>query len=118
MKTSEQQDFSDASIIYSTFPDYASACEICNTLLEEDLIACANVIQDVSSIYKWEGEVRKSTECIVILKTTQHLEEKVILRVEELHPYSTPAMFSIPISRCAENFLDWIKSVLKKDTEH
>ncbi|MEH0831116.1 divalent-cation tolerance protein CutA [Anaplasma bovis] len=118
MKIGEQQSFSDASIIYSTFPDYASAYKICNTLLEENLIACANVLQNVSSIYKWEGEIKKSTEHIVILKTTKQLEERAILRVKELHPYTTPAVFSIAISRCAENFLDWIKSQLKGETGH
>ena len=57
--------------VYTTHKNKEDATKMANILLEEGLIACANIFDNATSIYKWEGEIVNDTETIMILKTTQ-----------------------------------------------
>jgi len=67
------------NLFYVPCPDINSAETISAKLLNEKLIGCANIIPGMTSMYWWEGKIEKSSECILILKTTlnaQALEQR------------------------------------------
>ncbi len=97
-------------LIYSTFPTEEKALEICKKLLEEKLIACYNAFP-VKSGYWWSGEVIYDTETAVILKTSKTKKEQVFRKLKELHPYSTPAIFSIEVEEVDQSYLSWLTQV-------
>ena len=84
-----------------------SAESISAELLKENLIGCANIIPGMTSMYWWEGRIEKSTECVLILKTTQdeHVLEKRLL---ELHPYKIPCLLQIPVASINEAYKNWL----------
>ena len=45
------------SFIYCTIDSRDTAGTLVRQLIEERLIACANIIDSVSSIYRWQGEI-------------------------------------------------------------
>jgi periplasmic divalent cation tolerance protein len=55
-------------IVFSTFPDEATARTICASLVEEGLVACVNLLPQVTSIYRWQGELKEEGETLAILK--------------------------------------------------
>src|SRR5262245_13494172 len=55
-------------VVFVTAPE-ADAEKVARTLLEERLIACANLLKGVSSFYWWEGKIENSAETLLVLKT-------------------------------------------------
>lgn len=98
-----------AAVVYITAGSKQEALKIGRTLVEERLIACANVLEGMTSVYRWEGEVQTDNEVVLIAKTRQDCVEAVIERVKELHSYDCPAIISWPITAGNPLYLDWIE---------
>lgn len=96
------------SLIYVTASNRDEALKLARTLVEARLVACANVLDGVTSLYWWEGEVQEEPEAVMICKTRQDLVEAVVARVKELHSYSCPCVVALPITAGNPAFLDWI----------
>ena len=100
-------------LLYSTFPDLKTAQAIIETLLNERVIACANVFQPSQSFYWWEGKIEKSSEITVWLKLPVENKTKAEQRLRELHPYKIPCMLFLKPESCNADYLAWISEVTK-----
>ena len=96
-------------LLYATFPNRSEALSTARTLLSEKLIACANVIDNATSIYVWEGEVKENSEAILFAKTTEAQQNAVITRVKALHSYELPCILVLPVERGYTPFLRWVE---------
>ncbi len=94
-------------MVYVPCPDEATAERIAQTIVSERLAACANILKGGHSFYWWEGQVQKDPETFLILKTRPELYSALARRVEELHPYSVPAILAIPVVQVNQAYLDW-----------
>lgn len=81
-----------SALIWCPFPDRASARDTAARLLDEGLIACANILGDIESLFRWKGERGETNEVAVLFKTDSSLLEPAITRLASLHPYDTPAI--------------------------
>jgi len=97
------------SMIYMTAKDKEEAKAIGRSLVEERLAACANIIENMSSFYWWEGKVQEDNEAVLILKTREALLPELINKVKTLHSYECPCIVCLPIRGGHEPFLDWIE---------
>ena len=97
-----------AILVYSTFPSLAAAEAVGAALVDAGLVACANIIPGVISIYLWEGVRAREQEVAMLLKTTPALSQRVVEEVRRRHPYDTPAVLVLPVSGGAAGFLAWI----------
>lgn len=86
------QDFPDPAMVWCPFPDRDSARKAAETLLDEGLIACANMVDDMVSVFAWQGERDQSRETGLLLKTNFALLDRAIARLGALHPYAEPAI--------------------------
>lgn len=102
------------SIIYITTSGVEEAKKIAKSLLKDHLVACANIIPIMESIYWWDGSLEEDVESILLVKTSSELVDKVIDRVEEIHSYQTPCALEIQIKKGSQNYLDWLDSSLEK----
>jgi periplasmic divalent cation tolerance protein len=94
--------------VYATASDAAEAKRIARSVVEERLAACANVMERVSSVYWWQGEVQEAGEAALILKTTAERVEALIARIKALHSYDCPAVVALPVATGLPGFLDWV----------
>jgi len=96
-------------VVFSTFPDEATARTICAALVTEGLAACANILPQVTSIYRWQGELKEEGETLALLKLPAGgfpaLEEKLTA----LHPYEVPEIVAIPVAAVNPAYLAWIR---------
>ena len=103
-----------ASLLYMTAGGHAEAETIARALVEERLVACANVLGEIGSIYWWEGEVKSEAEVAFIIKTRSSLVQQVVARVTEMHAYSCPCVVALPIEAATQT--SWTGSRRKRRT--
>lgn len=79
------------SAVYITFSDKVSATKLVERLLEERLIACAN-IHEVQSSYWWQGAIATEDEFVAVMKTSNDRWPSLKAKAEEWHPYDVPCI--------------------------
>lgn len=95
-------------LVYVTAADAEEAQDIGRAMVEARLAACANVLDGMVPIFRWEGEIDEGSESVVILKTTAERVEALIAAVEAMHSYECPCAVVLPIVGGSRAFLDWI----------
>ncbi len=103
----------EAAFIYVTAVDKSEALEIGRVLVEERLVACVNVLEGITSLYWWEGEIHQESEAVLVAKTKRMLLDDVIERVRSLHSYDCPCVVSWPIETGNRAYLQWIENETK-----
>ena len=103
----------DIILIYTLCKDLAEAETITTALLDEKLIACANVGSPATSHYEWQGKRERSVEIPVFLKTTAERYSDVEQRIKILHSYDVPCVLSIPATNVVDNYADWLRGAVK-----
>ena len=103
----------DYRLVLSTFPSADEARQIGTQLVEMQAAACVNVIPSIESIYRWDGEVRNTTEVLALIKTTVNNLPELRSRIDELHPYDVPEIIAVPISDGAPAYLSWISEMTR-----
>lgn len=98
----------DTRLIYITTDGPEEARTIGRALVEERLAACANVIDPMVSIYRWEGEVQEGRETVLIAKTSAACVEALTERVRALHSYDCPCIVAVSVEGGNPAFLNWI----------
>lgn len=96
--------------LYVTTANPEQAKTIAEALVQERLVACANILSPISSIYWWQGQIQRDTEAVLIAKTRADLMEQVIARVKALHSYTVPCVVSLAIAEGNPDFLAWIEA--------
>lgn len=81
-----------SALVYTVFGSREDARSVASQLLEEKLIACANVIGQVEALFEWDGERGEGPEIAVLFKTHADRLDAAVARLEQLHPYDTPAI--------------------------
>ena len=100
-------------LFYITCPNNSEAESLVKTLLEEQLIACANILPGMKSFYVWEDEVQHSEEVILLLKAPKRNQAIIESRVSELHSYDCPCILSFEPNSVNPPFLDWLRQSTK-----
>jgi periplasmic divalent cation tolerance protein len=95
-------------LVYTTFPDIDTGLAIGEALVRERLIACANVIPGMRSVYAWKGSVERGEEVVGILKTRMGLKQAVGEALKEKHPYETPIVLFIEPEDADRDTRAWI----------
>jgi len=96
------------AVIYSTIADVKEAKKIANTLVEERLVACVNIIPNIHSIYRWKGKIESDNECVILAKTSDNNIKKVIKKIKSLHKYELPDIIVLPIIGGLKKYLEYI----------
>ena len=99
-------------IVTVTTTNKQEAENIAQHLLKEHLIACANIIGPVSSIFHWTGKIEKAEEYLIVMKSREDLFEKLAETVKALHSYKVPEILALPIVDGSRAYLDWLSSCL------
>jgi periplasmic divalent cation tolerance protein len=98
----------DKRIVLSTAGSKEEAQKIARELVERQLAACVNILPQVMSIYRWEGEVEQAQEFLLLIKTTKALFTRVRDAIKELHSYELPECVSLAIDDGSVEYLEWI----------
>jgi periplasmic divalent cation tolerance protein len=101
-------------VIFVTAASQQEGAEIGRTLVGEGLAACANIIPQVRSVYRWKGEIWDEAETLLIIKSREELFERIRRRIRELHSYEVPEIIAIELGKGDADYLKWIEEVTSK----
>lgn len=96
-------------LVFSSFPDEASARAAAKALLEARAAACVNILAPCASTYRWKGAVEEAREIPVVVKTTAARYPEVERILREGHPYELPEIVAVPAERGLAGYLDWVR---------
>ncbi|MCA9231147.1 MAG: divalent-cation tolerance protein CutA [Planctomycetales bacterium] len=98
--------------ITTTTASAAQAAEIAEKLVEQRLVACAQISGPVHSVYRWQGNVEKAEEWKCTAKTRTTLFAAAESAIRQLHTYECPEIIATPIAAGSEAYLEWMESQL------
>ena len=101
-------------IIKTTTDSHKTMKLIANTLLNKKLAACVNMIPRMRSKYVVDGRISESREVILLIKTTEKLENKVYKTIKDLHNYEIPEISTIQTSKVDKNYENWLKDFVER----
>ncbi|NDV20187.1 divalent cation tolerance protein CutA [Pseudodesulfovibrio sp. JC047] len=99
-----------ASFVYMTCSTMVEAENIATILVERRLVACANIMEGMKSIYWWEGAVHRAEEAVLVVKTRSDLVPELTEAVKAMHEYAVPCIVAMPIHDGNPDFLQWIQA--------
>jgi periplasmic divalent cation tolerance protein len=99
----------DHRFVYVTTANREEARAIGQVLVEERLVACVNIIDGMSSIYRWQGEVQEDSETVLIAKTGAARMPRLVARIKALHSYEVPCVVAVPITEGNPDYLAWVQ---------
>jgi periplasmic divalent cation tolerance protein len=82
--------------------------KIAYCLIKNKLAACVNIMENVNSLFWWQGKVDSAKEALLIVKTRKTLMHKLIRKVKSLHSYEVPEIIALPIVCGNKEYLKWI----------
>jgi periplasmic divalent cation tolerance protein len=106
----------DKRIVLSTAECADEARRIARYLVERQLAACVNIVPQLESIYRWQGKIESSQECILLIKTSADQFPAVRDAICELHSYELPECIALGIEDGSSEYLDWLGDSLGGDT--
>lgn len=101
------------AIVFVTAPNSKTAANLVKKALESKLIACGNILPEVQSRYWWKGKLEKSSEVLILMKTTKSKLAKLQELVLSNHPYEVPEFIAIEIVHGLDKYLNWIDGSVK-----
>lgn len=93
--------------VYTTTGSREEAQRIAKTLVERELVACAQ-ISGIESFYHWDGAIQNDHEFRLVLKTTEERYPAVEAAIVALHSYTLPAIYALAIEHIHPPFAQWI----------
>ena len=92
-------------VVLMTAGSQEEADRLARVLVSDMLAACVNVIPGVTSVYRWEGEVQRDQEWLLLAKSRRDLLEELVQRVQEIHSYDVPEIIALPLTGGSEAYL-------------
>ena len=81
--------------------------KLAQTLVDERLAACVNIIGGITSIYTWQGERCEDVEDTLIIKTSAERYEAMKARLVELHSYDVPEVIALDPTDVLDSYAHW-----------
>lgn len=115
IKTNKKSEDLKILSLFVTYPNKKIAQKVSKILVEERLVACANIGPTIDSIYQWNGKLQQDKEVIVIYKTNRGMWDRVRKMIQKLHPYECPCILGTEVSKSFEGYQAWLSSNLNSN---
>ncbi len=107
----------DSLLVLTNLPDRESAEKLATSLIEQRLAACVNILAPCSSIYRWQGEIRRDEEHPLLIKTAPDRYPELEEAIRANHPYELPEIIAVSIVDGLPAYLQWVESETRKNND-
>jgi periplasmic divalent cation tolerance protein len=98
----------DAIVVFMTAANGEEATRLAEMLVGAHLAACVQILPEMESVYRWQGKIERSSEILLLAKTTRAKFAELEREVRALHSYDTPEIVAVPIVDGSAPYLDWL----------
>lgn len=95
-------------LVNTTTSNKENAVKIAKHLIENKLAACVNIVPEVTSVYRWDGNICEEQEFLLNIKTREELFQKVKEAIISIHEYELPEIIAIKIENGSDKYLKWV----------
>lgn len=100
-------------IVYITAPSMEIAQLLAQSLVEQRLAACVNLVGSIQSVYLWQGSLHQDEEVLMVVKTRRTHLDTIADVLRTLHPYDLPELIAFPVVGGSPAYLDWVEQSTK-----
>lgn len=85
-----------------------SANTLADSIIEERLAACVQIMPKMRSVYRWKDKIESSDEFLLLIKTST--EKYTVLEefINDVHPYETPEIIALEVNEVSEKYFNWL----------
>ncbi|RMH15800.1 MAG: divalent-cation tolerance protein CutA [Gammaproteobacteria bacterium] len=95
-------------IVMTTCAAREDADAMAEMLVNERLAACVSILSGATSWYRWEGNIERAEELVLLIKCPLNKYVKCQERLLELHPYELPEIVAVQAQECLPAYLEWV----------
>ncbi|MBK5259013.1 MAG: divalent-cation tolerance protein CutA [Thermoanaerobaculia bacterium] len=99
-------------IVLTTVGSSFDARALARELVEQRLVACVNIVERVTSIYRWKETVEEDGEQLLVMKTTRERIDELQKALFARHPYEVPELVVIPIESLSGPYREWLEEAV------
>ena len=107
---------SEPIVVMMTAANREEANQIAEVLVCERLAACVQILPEIESVYRWQGEVKREKEILLLAKTVRSRFDELESKVRALHSYETPEIVAVPITDSSAAYLAWLLAELSESS--
>jgi periplasmic divalent cation tolerance protein len=107
-----KEDSMHYQIVFMTASSMDEAEGIAEALVDRSLAACVNIIGSCRSVYRWNGDIVKDNEVLLLAKTKRENFEAIVSMVTELHSYDVPEIIATDLMQLSDGYAGFLRDVL------
>ena len=107
---------SDFIEIHWTSGSIDEARRVSRYVVQERLVACAQITPWIESVYMWNNQLETSQETKVVLKTSASLFDKVKEIIQENSSYDVPEITCMKIEKGNQEYIKWLDETVSVST--
>jgi periplasmic divalent cation tolerance protein len=109
-------DSAEAIVVLMTAASRDEATRMAEMLVAARLAACVQILPEIESVYRWQGEVKREKEILLLAKTVSSRFDELESRVRAMHSYETPEIIAVPMADSSAPYLRWLLAELKENS--
>ena len=99
---------SQLAVVVTTVESMEDADRLARDLVDQSLVACAQIDGPIVRHYRWAGKVEKASEFRLMLKTTHTAWPALKEKLAKSHPYDEPENILLPVADASDGYLAWV----------
>jgi periplasmic divalent cation tolerance protein len=107
----------DKIVVFSTCASREEAEKLARLVVEQGLAACASIVPDVRSYYRWQGAVETAGEQLLVIKSARRQFAALAAALERAHSYDVPEVLAMPVVAGSAPYLAWLDASLGGENE-
>jgi len=95
-------------LVQTTVADEQQADRLAQMLVEQKLAACVQSFP-IASTYRWQGKIERSSEILLLIKTTAACTAALQDVLDREHPYEVPEIIAMDIDDVSGPYAAWVE---------
>jgi len=100
-------------VVLTTTTNLDEAESLTEKIISLRLAACVQILPKITSVYYWEGEVKREREHLLLIKTLPEKWNELHDLIIAEHSYAVPEIVALNAAHVSEPYLQWINKVIE-----
>ncbi|MEO8100110.1 MAG: divalent-cation tolerance protein CutA [Acidobacteriota bacterium] len=105
----------DKIVVLCACESEEQAGQVARALVEQNLAACVNILPNVRSIYRWQGQIDDAPEWLLVIKSRRDRFEELRDAILKAHSYEVAEVIALPVVDGSEAYFAWMDQELDRE---